>query len=184
MPIPNKDEQDAPVLTYDYMEYNDSKAVKINDSPEPQFIRDVVSYFLPSVVYIGVYIAFWSTGNMLVGAWLMYIGTPLYNYFFLYDDHNIARKNEKAWINCKLFLIPMYTFELLQTLSWIYCMMLFSTKYQPDYWIFQMKPETTAHTILFYFVVGFFAGVSSTAGHELLHYKHWIHKVGGSIPYA
>ena len=49
---------------------------------------------------------------MLTGAWLMYVGTPLYNYFMLYDNHNIARKNEKAWMQSSLFLIPMYAYEL------------------------------------------------------------------------
>ena len=63
-------------------------------------------------------------------------------------------------------------------------MMLFSTKYQPDHYIFTMKPEGLVHTVLFYFVIGFFAGISSLAGHELVHHKHWIHKVGGSIPYS
>lgn len=45
------------------------------------------------------YVAFFYTGNMLSGAWVMYVGTPIYNYFMLYDDHNIAKKNEKAWAN-------------------------------------------------------------------------------------
>ena len=63
-------------------------------------------------------------------------------------------------------------------------MMLFSTNYQPDHWMFKMKPETTVHTVLFYFVIGFFGGLSSVAGHELVHHKHWIHKIGGSIPYS
>lgn len=80
------------------------------------------------------------TGNMATGGWLVYVGTPIYNYFVLYDDHNVSKKNEKAFMNSSYFYWPMYTYELLQTFSWIYCMALFSTEYKPDHWIFDNKP--------------------------------------------
>lgn len=131
-----------------------------------------------------VHIAFWYTGNILTGAWLMYVGTPIYNYFMLYDDHNISKKNERAFMNSAMFYIPMYAYEFTQTLSWIYCMMLFSTKYKPDHYIFTIEPQGVFQTTLFHFVVGFFGALSSLAGHELVHHKHWIHKLGGNIPYT
>lgn len=77
----------------------------------------------------------------------------------------------------------MYAYELGQTLSWIYCMALFSTEYQPDHWIFKNKPNTYFEYNMFMLVIGFFGSLSSLAGHELVHHKHWIHKLGGNIPY-
>lgn len=65
----------------------------------------------------------------MIGAWLMYVATPFYNYFMLYDTHNLSRKNEKAFMESKMFLIPLYAYELTQTLLLIFCMMLFSTRY-------------------------------------------------------
>jgi len=132
---------------------------------------------------VGVHIAFWTTGNIVVGAWLMYIGTPIYNYFILYDDHNIEKKNEKAFMTSSMFYIPMYAYEFAQTCSWIYCMALLSTNWKPDHWIFENKPETWFSYVIFCFVIGFFGALSSLAGHELVHHKHWIHKLGGNIPY-
>lgn len=99
------------------------------------------------------------------------------------DGRNYDPKNDRAFMNCKLFLIPLYTYELSQTVLWIYCLMLFSTGYQPDHWIFENKPSTVLHYVLFAFVVGFFGALSSLAGHELIHHKDWFHKVAGTIPY-
>ena len=66
------------------------------------------------------------SGNMLIGAWIMYIGTPLYNYTFLYDDHNPSPKHEKAFMQSKMFLWPLYSYVFLTSMQWIYCLILFS----------------------------------------------------------
>ena len=111
---------------------------------------------------IFVHLAFWKTGNIFVGPWLCFIGTPAYNYFMLYDTHNIDRKNEKAFMNSQMFLWPMYAYMFAQTVSWIYCMALFSTAYKPDHWIFDAKlqPDTWLGYIVFCFVIGFLGSLS------------------------
>jgi len=187
MPIPAKDiknqDDSLPAINNDYVSTVSSKIVKIDPSKEPEFIKDVLRYFEPLALMIAVHCTFWYTGNIVTGAWLMYIGTPIYNYFVLYDSHNIERKNEKAFMNSKMFYWPMYAYEFGQTVSWIYCMALFSTEYKPDHWIFENKPESWAHYLMFCYVIGFFGALSSLAGHELVHHKHWMHKLGGNIPY-
>ena len=100
------------MITNEYVSTNDEKVVKIDDHGEPEFIRDVLPYFQPLALQLMVMVAFFYTGNILTGAWLMYIGTPIYNYFMLYDDHNISKKNERAFMNSKMFFIPMYAYEI------------------------------------------------------------------------
>jgi alkane 1-monooxygenase len=62
--------------------------------------------------------------------------------------------------------------------------MLFSTNYQPDHWMFKVKPETTIEFILFIIPACFMAAIASLAGHEMVHYREGVHKVFGSIPFA
>ena len=78
----------------------------------------------------------------------------------------------------------MYLYIFAQTLAWIFCLMLFSTKYKPNNPIFDQKPQSTPKYLLFCLVVGFFGALSSVAGHELVHYRHWCHKLVGNIPYT
>jgi alkane 1-monooxygenase len=63
-------------------------------------------------------------------------------------------------------------------------MMLFSTNYQPDHWVFKLKPETTLDYVMFVIPAGFMGMLSTVAGHEMVHYKEGIHKFVGSIPFS
>ena len=64
---------------------------------------------------------------MVVGAWLMYVGTPFYNYFFLYDSYNVHPKVEMSYFNWGLApMIPLYAYIITTTLVWLYCLLLFS----------------------------------------------------------
>ena len=63
-------------------------------------------------------------------------------------------------------------------------MMLFSTEYKPEHYIFSLRPESLVKEILFYVIVSFFGVLSSSAGHELVHHKQWLLKAAGSIPYC
>ena len=119
----------------------------------------------------------------MLGAWIMYIGTPLYNLIILDDGRNVDQKYAPSYLKSKLFLIPLYVYELWSFLSWIYCILLFSTAWKPDHWIFAHKPETTLDYLLFAIVITFYTSLSSLAGHELLHHKEQIHKIAGSVPY-
>ena len=133
---------------------------------------------------IFVHVVYCYTGKMIIGAWLMYVGTPIYNYFMLYDSHNIDPKYEKVFMNSKMFLIPLWTYVIAQGMSWVYCLILFSDgSYQSDHWIFENKPQNAVQYILLAFVLGFFQALAGTAGHELVHQKDWINKFVGNLPY-
>ena len=124
------------------------------------------------------------TGNMILGGWIIYIATPLYNLLFLDDNRNLDKQDEKKFMTNQLFLVPLYAMILSQLLLWVYCLALFSTEYLPKHWIFDNKPETYQQYILFAFTVSFFHSISSASGHELVHHKAFIHKFVGSIPFA
>jgi len=82
------------------------------------------------------------TGKFHYGAMIIFALNPIYNMIVLRTNYNVDRKNYKAFANYGWFELPMYTTIFLTTLSWIYFMMVFSTKYQPDYWIFKIKPDS------------------------------------------
>lgn len=58
----------------------------MNDRKDPEFFRDVCPYFAPTLCNAGVMITLILTGNQMLGGWLMFVGTPLYN-MFLYQDN-------------------------------------------------------------------------------------------------
>lgn len=130
---------------------------------------------------VGVYM---MTGNMLLGAWIMYIGTPLYNLFWLDDDRNLKKENEKAFLKAQMFYIPLWTFVFAMLAINIYALFIFSSKWQPDWAILDNKPESVMRSIVFTLVISFFHALSSLAGHELVHNKETIHKIVGTIPYT
>ncbi len=74
---------------------------------EPCCLRDVLPYYSILILMICSLIGYVYTRNMLLSAWVIYIGTPLYNLIVLDDDANISKKMEKAHFNSKQLLIPL-----------------------------------------------------------------------------
>jgi len=87
-----------------------TKTTWINERQEPEFIRDVCPYFMPTLCNAGVFATTIVTGRPILGAWIMFVGTPIYNWFLYHDDQNIERRNEKMWMKSSMFLIPLYTY--------------------------------------------------------------------------
>ena len=80
---------------------------------------------------------------MLLPGWIVYIGTPIYNMILLDDADNVAKKNEKVYINNQGYYAPMWALIFFQFASYLWCLALFSTHWKPDHWVFEMKPEGT-----------------------------------------
>ena len=121
---------------------------------------------------------------MILPGWIIYFGTPFYNIFLLDDNKNLDKKVDKTYLKSQMFVVPLYTYIFGFSLSLIYCLLLFSTKYRIDHWIFDIRPETNMEYLVFGAVFSFFGAVSSLAGHELVHHKQWYHKLVGDIPYS
>ena len=87
-------------MTNEYIFENSSKYVEIRPS-NTNFWRDVFPYYSPLIITVCLHLTYFYTGNMLLPAWLMYIGTPLYNLILLDDGNNVDKKNEKIYTNNK-----------------------------------------------------------------------------------
>ena len=86
------------------------KLVKIER--EPSLWLDATPYFLmPSLFAFCLFVHQYTTSPIL-GGWIIYVGTPLYNWLLLKDSENLDRESErrfadnlhKSWV----FLVPLY----------------------------------------------------------------------------
>ena len=181
MPLKTKPLETA---TEEYIKQVDPAYIEIDKRTQPDFIWDVCPYFLDHAMVLITLTLFWATGNMLLGCWVIYVGTPLYNLLVHDDSKNLDKKVERSFAQSKLFFIPLYTYVLLCMCLWLYGMVLMSTKFKVDHWLFDYKIESTSHYIIFLLVVTFHHALCLIAGHEIFHNKELIHKIVGSIPYT
>ena len=96
------------------------------------------------------------TGNPLILPWLVFVTTPLYNMFILDDQTNVAKKVEKKFENCKLFLLPLYTLQFSFALYWIWGLLLLSDNYK-EYWWLRHRPANYFEGVAFFGVMTFFS---------------------------
>ena len=150
----------------------------------PEFMRDVAPYFAPSFIIVFAHICYAYTGNLVFPIWLMYLACPICNFFLPEDNQNLTQKCEKAYNNDKRFWLPLYTFNLLETLTWIWALIVVSDEVNPDFFWFKLKPRTTGQYLLFTFQWGYFCGLNAVGGHELLHKKETYNKVLGTWSYT
>lgn len=92
MPIKTKP---LAVATEDYIKQVDPAYIQIETRTHPEFIRDVCPYFTNHALLLLILVLFWATGNMLLGVWVIYVGTPLYNLLVLDDTRNLEKRNER-----------------------------------------------------------------------------------------
>ena len=170
-------------VTDAFMYGENDKHVPDSPNEHPSFIRDVLPTFQPWIMLVSAHLVYFYTGNMLIVPWVTYVGRVVYDYFLLDDEFNIKKTNEKNYENYWPFKMCLYFYIITQAFCWLYYMCLFSTNYQPDHWIFTVKPETTWEFILFIIPACFMAAMATLAGHEMVHYKEGIHKFFGSIPF-
>lgn len=78
----------------------------------------------------------------------------------------------------------MYTYNLFETVTWLWALVLLSDKVEINHPWFQIKPETGMQYFVFTFVWGYFNAVNVINGHELLHKREWYNKLMGVMPYT
>ena len=98
------------VLSNKAIQVINPRTTKINERADPEFLKDVFPYFAPALCNMGVIVILITTGKPFLGAWIMFVGTPIYNKLMYRDDENISRINEKTWMKSKMFFIPLYTY--------------------------------------------------------------------------
>jgi hypothetical protein len=99
---------------------------------QPQFLRDIAPYFAPSILLIFAHVLYIQTGNLALALWGMYLACPLSNYVGKQDNFNLTPKAEKAFANDKRFCIPLYVFNLFETITWVWALVLMSDEVKVD----------------------------------------------------
>ena len=150
----------------------------------PEFMRDIAPYFAPSFVLVFAHIIYMYTGNLLLPVWLLFLACPIANHIAPEDNTNLAQKCEKAYLNDKRFWLPLYAFNFVETVTWIWALIVVSDEVNPDCWWFKLKPQTTAQYFLFTFQWGYFCGLNAVGGHELMHKKEAYNKIIGTWSYT
>ena len=103
------------------------------------------------------------------------------------DDSNIQKKVERRFANDVMFNIPLWAMVATHLASWIYGMMLYSeyfNLYKEGNPAFRNKPTNWREDLAYFAGYSFFTGLTSTAGHELVHRREFYQKILGSIPYC
>jgi len=112
------------------------------------------------------------------------LATPILNNVGKQDNFNLSPKSEKAFEKDKRFYIPLHVFNVLETLTWIWALILMSDQVEFDNIWFYRKPKTTFQYLVFSFVLGNFASLNIIGGHELIHKKETYNKVIGTFTFT
>mgnify|MGYP001030670827 FL=1 len=150
----------------------------------PEFMRDIAPYFAPSFIIIFAHFIYAYTGNLLLPIWLMYLVTPIGNFIAPEDNQNLTQKCERAYLNDKRFWAPLYAFNILETITWLWALIVMSDQVNIDCYWFQLKPETNGQYFLFCLQWGYFCGLNAIGGHELMHKRETVNKLAGTWAYT
>ena len=97
-----------------------------------------------------------------------------------YDSFNLSKKTEKTYMNDYRFTLPLQMMIFLETISWIWALIVCSDKVKFDNHWLNPDISTFSKYLIFTFVYGFFTGLSAICGHELVHKKDPINKAIGT----
>jgi hypothetical protein len=159
--------------------------VLVDKREHPSFMIDALPYYMPLFLMLWYYFSVQYFKHVFFGAWLIYFLSPIYNMWINNDVTNLVQKNERNFSNTKMFLVPIHAFIYVEAALHIYTLILFSTKYKPDFLpeIFEYVPnQTLLQFVLFVGTKSFFCAVGQMGGHELYHRRELINKIVGSIP--
>lgn len=157
---------------------------------EPNFMRDVMPYFMASYAFIVSHAVYQLSGNLLVPIWLAYMASL--SSFWRgpdYTETNMDKESERKFSKDHRFMLPLYTFVLNDTLNWLWCLIIVSGQNPLEStsaaFIFENRHgDGLLNWIVFAFVWGYMAGLSGLAGHELIHKRESYNKAIGAVPFV
>ena len=138
-------------------------------------MRDFLPYFLPHTVYICQHLAVAYLDNPTIVLWIGYVFIPLFDFLIPHDKINLSPEMTPAFEKDKRFLIPLYTFFVLDYASFIHSLYLASTGE-----IF----KSALYFVVYVYSTGHFGGLGGVVGHELFHRRETVHKVFGTLMYS
>lgn len=168
--------------------YEKGGIIEIHRRDEVKFFRDIAEYFIPSLIIIGGHAIYYLTGNIMIPLFLgqsKIILTHFLSGEVYQDKKNLSRKSEKVWMNDYRFHYPLWTCVFLETLTWIWALVLTSDKVEfKNHYLSAVKPKNTAQYIILSGVVGFFLSMTVSAGHELIHKRDRLNKTIGTFVFT
>lgn len=102
---------------------------------KPEFSRDIAKYMLSCYVILISHIIYQFNGNLLIPMWLIYlVNLPIPSvanvvWGLFKEDPNIEKKDEKAFQDDRRFNIPLYMFWVCDFITWFWCLLVTSDKY-------------------------------------------------------
>ena len=106
------------------------------------------------------------------------------NWTLPHDDLNLNIKSEKLFYADKRFWLPLYAYQLVETITWLWALVVMSDNVNINMLWFQMKPEGNFEYFMFCSTFGYFCALNGVNGHELLHKKEWYNKYLGVWSYT
>jgi alkane 1-monooxygenase len=84
----------------------------------------------------------------------------------------------------KRFLIPLYLYLLVDTLTLFWAFIVVSDKIHIDHPLFQNQLNSPIKWFSFIYVWGYTQGIGGLAAHELIHKREAVHKIFGTFQFS
>ena len=124
----------------------------------------------------------------MVAMCMLYSMNPVFNYLFYKfsegERPNLSAAQEKKFIDDKRFLLPLYVYVTLDTLSHLWALCVVSDQINFDSPFFANKLDSPTKWFGFMFVMGYCCGIGGLAGHGLIHKKDRFNKFLGTLAFA
>lgn len=151
----------------------------------PEFKRDILPFFHGSLYLILSLVILVYSRNYLLPVWILYIVRPLKYNFAKEENENLNPRSEKAFFNDKRFYFPLHTYVVLESLAWIWGLVVCSDTVNIESpWFDGIKPCTIGEWFQYSLGLGYFAGLNAIVGHELVHKREWYNKFLGTFCYT
>jgi len=161
----------------------DGKVLVVDKLPE--FKRDILPFFQSSLYLILSLVVVVHSRNYMLPLWMLYILRPLKYYFAQEENENLNQSSDKAFLKDKRFYYPLHTYVGLESLAWIWGLVVCSDSINIESpWFDGIKPHTLGEWFQFSLVMGYFAGLNAIVGHELVHKREWYNKLLGTFSYT
>ena len=124
------------------------------------------------------------TRNFLLPFWIIFLLGPS-NPIIQEDNTEVDKRDEKKFMNSKMFFIPLHLVIYINTFIWLWALAVVSDNIKVDHWLITIaKPETNLEFITLSLSVGVLAALDSISGHELFHKREGYNKLVGQFAFT
>lgn len=153
-------------------------------------MRDILPSMSYSLIIIAIHIIYMYTQNAAICVCAM-LGYNLFTipYFGFKDIQNpdkcnLSKESERKFLKDDRFNIPLISFVCLETLTWLWALVVCSDRVHINLPWFNPDISTTFRYVTFTFQWGFFTGVGAVCGHELIHKREPLNKAVGTWAFS